>query len=177
LNVVASISGNTSDSDRTVKIVIDPSTTASPLEYSFPNTAVIKAGTFSTVIPVTVKKSSRLDDRTVKLVVKLESNEDFETSERSVYRFVWTNDVVRPSTWDSWMWRYFGNYSKVKHRLIISSNVPPYTDLELYNGPDYIIQYVTIRDNALLALSAYNAVNPPLKNEYGDVIGFCNGCR
>lgn len=182
LTLVAKIAGNLSTEDRTFKVEVDPAnTTANTAEYSLPSSFVVKAGQYFANIPIKVKKTARLDNISVKLGLKLASNENFELSERSKFKFVWTNDVTKPTSWESTHVYYLGKYSKVKHRLIIASQ--EFKDLNLldYNisGNSVFGAVIYIQAEASKALNAYNAAHPgsPLQSETGGAIGLCPTCN
>lgn len=177
LTLVARIAGNSTSYDRTFSIEVDPQrTTAAPSEYELPTSFIIEAGFFSANIPIKVKKTPRMDETSVKLGLRLVSNEEFEASERSKFSFVWSNDVIMPSNWGNFV-NYVGRYSKAKHRLILSST--PYKDLELITGGFEIYgDIIYIRDAAAKALAVYNAANPgnPMLNDEGHPIAICRQC-
>lgn len=183
LTLVVKIMGQTATVDRTFLLgVQDSGTTALPAEYELPASFVLKAGEILAHVPITVKKSGRIDSMNVKLIVNAVSNDFFETSELSTYRFVWSNDVVKPRSWESTFINYVGKYSKAKHRLMLAST--PYKDLNLidYNiSNDFNIfgTVIAIRDQSAKALKAFNEANPgkPLRNEEGNVIAICRNCE
>lgn len=181
LTLVAKIGGEVTDSDREFKVEVDAGkTTADPSEYVLPSSFVIKAGTVVSNIPITVKRSARIANRSVKLTLKTSANHNFEMGKKSAFTFIWTDDVVRPATWGTGFQFYLGNYSKVKHRLILSST--EYKDLNLIDANKDFALYDVIMYIASATLAAkndYNAAHPgaPLKNEFGDVIDICQDCK
>lgn len=181
LTLVARISGPIANVDRTYKVVVDPKgTTALPSEYQLPATFTIKAGKYVSNTPILIRKTPRMDNSNVTLVLRLESNENFQTSEKPSFKFVWTNDVTKPRTWDGTFVNYLGKYSKAKHRLVISST--EYKDLnkiEITTDFTIVGTILYIRDQSVLALNAYNLANPsaPLKNEENNNIAICRSCE
>ena len=175
VTLVAKIAGQVTDNDREFKLEVNPArTTAEPAEYTVPTTLVIKAGTVSSNIPVTLKRTARIASRSIRLSLRALRNDNFDVTANSVFNFVWTDDVVQPVGWTTFYW---GKYSKVKHRLLLTSTI--YTDLTVITNPaDYnAMMYAASR--ALDALNAYNAAHPgaPLLNESGQAIGICNNCN
>jgi len=172
LTLVGRAAGTVSDKDRVFKVEVDPSkTTADPSEYVLPANFMIKAGTVVTNIPIKLKRSARIANRSVRLSLKISRNENFDVGKKTSFNFVWTDDVVMPQNWTTYYW---GKYSKVKHRLMLAST--PYTDLNL--GTNYAAM-MYVASATLEALTAYNNAHPgnPLRNEFGAVIAICNGCE
>lgn len=181
LTLVAKVGGTVADKDREIKIEVDASkTTADPSEYALPSSFIIKAGTVVSNIPIILKRSVRIASRSVKLTLKTVSNTEFQLGQKSSFTFIWTDDVIRPSTWSNGFQFYLGNYSKVKHRLILSST--EYKDLNLIDASKNfdlydVIMYIASATRA--AKNDYNAANPgaPLKNEFGEIIDICADCK
>ena len=181
LTLVAKIGGAVTATDREFKLEVDAAkTTADPSEYALPASLIVKAGTAVSTVPITLKRSARIANRSVKLTLKAVANSNFQLGQKSSFTFIWTDDVVRPATWGNGFQFYLGNYSKVKHRLILSST--EYKDLNLLDASkDYAIYDVImyIASATLAAKNDYNAAHPgaPLKNEFGDVIDICADCK
>lgn len=181
LTLVARIAGPVSDIDRTFRIVVDSKgTTALPSEYQLPTTFTVKAGKYVSNTPIIIKKTPRMDNSNVTLVVRLEANENFQTSEKPTFKFVWTNDVTKPRTWDGTFVNYLGKYSKAKHRLVISSTEhKDLNKIEITTDFTIVGTILYIRDQSAAALNAYNLANPssPLKNEENNNIAICRNCE
>ena len=181
LTLVVKIGGTVTDKDREIKIVVDAGkTTADPSEYVLPSSFIIKAGTVVSNIPINLKRSARIANRSVKLTLKTLSNTEFQVGQKSSFTFIWTDDLIRPTTWDNGFQFYLGNYSKVKHRLIFSST--EYKDLNLIDASKNYDLYDVIMYIASATLASkndYNAAHPgaPLRNEFGEVIDICQDCK
>lgn len=172
LTLVGRVAGTISDKDRVFKVEVDPAkTTADASEYVLPSSFVIKAGTVVTNIPIKLKRSARIANRSVRLSLKISKNDNFDVGKKTAFNFVWTDDVVLPQNWTTFYW---GKYSKVKHRLMLAST--PYTDLNL--GTNYAAM-MYVASATIEALTAYNNAHPgaPLRNEFGAAIAICNGCE
>jgi len=181
LTLVVKLGGNVVDTDRNFKLEVDAAkTTADASEYTLPTSFTIKAGKVATNIPVTLKRSSRIADRSIKLTIKAVANENFQVGRKSSFTFIWTDDVVKPVTWTGSLQFALGNYSKVKHRLVLSST--EYKDLNLIDATKdnalYDVIYY-IASATLAKLNEYNTAHPgaPLRNEFGEVIEICGSCK
>lgn len=170
LSLYATIAGQLSDVDREFKIQIDPDlTTAEPSEYSIPSVFKIEAGKVSATIPITVKRSERIKDTSIKLALRVVENENFALIGNTQYQFVWTDDVLKPVNWSDIYWGY---YSKVKHRFFLVNT--DYDDLSLVTD---IASIMHAASQALKALTDYNNTHDePYKNEFGVPIGICKYC-
>ena len=123
--------------DRKYKVKVDESRTTAKegLHYkALEDEYVLPRDSFVSVLPVTVYcKDLLLDSVAVALQINLVPTEDFanETLDRQTVRICVSNFLQKPSLWDMIYGRkYFGPYSKVKHKLILQvcqlKDLPPY---------------------------------------------------
>lgn len=182
VTVLAQTMGDLSKQDRVFTIVVDTPTTALPEEYVLPGSFVIPADSFRTSFPVTIKRSARLTNSTVKLVLAVRENEFFlpgpvfkGTTAYSGPRFtiVWTEVLTQPAIWNSSMLYAVGRWSQVKHQAIIDV-----TGIRNYEGLNYSQTYA-IASVMLDWLNAYNASHPgqPLLDEKGQEVRICSQCN
>ncbi|MEJ2881676.1 DUF4843 domain-containing protein [Pedobacter sp. GR22-6] len=177
VSVIGTVMGAVATTDREFKLEIDAAkTTALPAEYVLPASFIVKAGSATARIPVTLKRSARIQNASIKLALKVAGNTNFEPAPKSTFSMVWTDELTKPTNWDgaNSVGFYFGKYSKVKHRLIVDAT--EYKNLAVLSGNYNALFYIASR--ALEDLTTYNAAHPgnPLKSEGGITIGICSSC-
>jgi hypothetical protein len=179
------IMGNASDKDRTVAIqTVADSTTATSQQYAIQPT-IVKAGAFTTEIPVQVKRTPGMKTTEVRIWLEIVRSDDFlpgipnttptATRAGGATRFlVKINDfLTKPSNWESVLSNYFGTYSQVKYKFII--DVTGRTEFPI-SGPEMISpsQFLFYKKLCREELEVYNANNGPLKDEFGLFVTFPN---
>lgn len=116
------LTGRTASVDREFKVESDPKvTTAIPgQDFDF-GKCVIKAGSFKGVFPLILRKTKDLETIRKIVAFKIVANDAFEvgigTQLKSKVAFF--NFMVKPVDWELRMARFFGAYSKEKHRFIL----------------------------------------------------------
>lgn len=117
------VMGTTADNDRTaaVKVVADK-TTASASDYEMPLSITIPAGSAKGTLPITLKRSTALQEKAVRLYIEIEPNNDFQTgvNEQNHFTLIWNDVLTRPTNWDD-LEEFFGTYSDVKYRFMIQN--------------------------------------------------------
>lgn len=131
------IAGYTTGYDRSFKVRVNEELTTAkagihykPLADSY----TLPRESFTAVLPVTVYcKDLLLDSVAVGLQIDIVPSDDFAnaTLDRQTVRISVSNFLQKPSMWDAVYGRkYFGTYSKVKHKLILQvcrlEELPPY---------------------------------------------------
>lgn len=116
-------------------------------------------------LQIKVKKTAKLDESSLCIVLRLCSNEHFAETpiNGDTYRIVMSNILVEPVGWP------FGEYSRIKHQFVIKVTGVA-TDYDKWNTSDRI--YYTSMLNQ--ALYEYNKEHPgkPLRDENGLPVTF-----
>lgn len=132
-----SFAGRPIEEDMDYEISIDPETTASASDYTFDAKRVWKAFHHCDTIKVTLNKTASLDSKTVRLVLRVKTNDNFQVGPVSnqIYRVIFTSMAVQPSWWNAQVAKeYLGVYSAAKyHELIVATGV---SDLEGKNAQE-----------------------------------------
>lgn len=146
------ITGRVASFDREVKveIIASETTAAKGVDFDF-GSSVVKAGASKGTIELLLKKTAALDKEVKTLAFRIVSSEHFGPGiEKQVTRKVnFFNFMVKPSTWDTRMRTYFGEYSIMKHKFILyhlgipeinitSGSTPPDPEKYLYNATSFI---------------------------------------
>lgn len=113
------------DKDRKFKIVVDneKTTARSGIDYvPLDNEYTLASGQYHLNVPLTLLYTAALDQTAVKLTLKLQELSDFATGipYRQQVLIIATNQLPDIPMWDRYYSSYFGDYSKVKHRHILS---------------------------------------------------------
>lgn len=128
------IAGKTTSRDRQITLtVVDTATTATAgthyklLDYHLPKDS------FNTNLGIVLYRTADLQDTVVQLTVQLQPNSDFPVQVKdttsangrlvtdNVYRIRFSDQLIKPTNWDSFLVYLFGTYSKVKYRFIIEA--------------------------------------------------------
>jgi hypothetical protein len=180
LNVRAS--GNTTDRDRNINLVadIEGTTAVKDQHYKFLNNIMPK-GNFDTRLGVVLLRDASLLNSSVALNLRLQPSEDFPVLMkdtimgdgryygRNKVKIIFTDRLLKPDNWDSYLINFFGAYSNVKFRFItgvlgvssFSTSGP-----NPVNFPRMQFYQNTVR-NALLE---YTTTNGPLIDENNNVV-------
>lgn len=143
----------------------------------------VKADSLFGYIPVVLFRTDDIKDSAVNLNLGIADTKDFKrgVGEDSVITISWSDNVVKPSNWDALIGLsyYFGTYSTVKWRFIISvtgvDNFPLQQSGRIPPAPGEYTNAGMLDINALLktALNAYNATHQPaLTDERGQLVTF-----
>lgn len=120
-----SFAGNEITEDISYRLVVDETlTTAQPGNYDMEENFLWKAGLFQDTAYVTLLKSDVLDDKEVRLVLRLEENENFQLGpkDRLEYRIIFSSIVSQPEWWNTNVVNhYLGSYSKAKFQEFIKA--------------------------------------------------------
>lgn len=199
--VAVQLLGAPAGKDRTFKLVISPAeSTALPSEYQLPDSFVLPADKSVTNIPVVLKRSDRLTASEICITLHLISTPEFmidsdkfqTAGERTSFRIFWSDILTKPVWWGAnSALQSIGKYSRVKHRFILDAlRITPF-ELENFLTIDPVTGRILAVNNSSLVttlsnpvfflkfLDTYNAANPgnPLRNEFGEEIGFCSTCN
>ena len=123
LPVAVKIAGQDADRDLTYKIYVDEElSTAETKHYTLPEKTVIRQGFYHDTCYIRLNKTSDLDSKKVRLVIRLETTSDLAVGklENSVAIIQFSNTVDRPEWWDSNVEQYYlGTYSQKKFVLFL----------------------------------------------------------
>ncbi len=169
------IQGRTADYDRSVMLAVnDALTTATTSDYTFPSEVVIPAGEPSTTFGITVKRSEKLQEESIRLSVELVAGGDLDPGCEgyTTLTIVWNDMISKPTNWDSLLTEFFGTYSEVKYRFIISTlGISEFTYGE--SGGMTWGQMWNYHLEMCAALDEYNETHPEaMKDENGATISF-----
>lgn len=114
------IMGKAADHDRTVSFMADESKTNMPAVNYLLLPAVIKANTYTGLLPIKVIKSPELKNKEYRLWVKIISSKDFQpgVSNQVTFLLKLNNFLSKPASWSDYV---FGKYSAVKYSLVIKA--------------------------------------------------------
>lgn len=176
------ITGNPASYNRVINLLpVEAGTTAVPnvhyklLPYTMPQNS------FQTNVGVVLIRDASLRDTSFTLTLSIRPNEDFPVLmkdtlmadgayyDRNRIKIVFTDRLIKPANWDTYLIIFFGAYSDTKFRFIASvlgvSSFPT-TGANAVGYPTMQYYQNTVR-NALLA---YNAANGPLIDEHGNPV-------
>lgn len=173
MNIDVLIMGNVADYDRTAAIqVVADKTTASQDEYSLPLTVVVPAGETKGTLPITLKRSSALQEKAVRLCIEVVASDDFQpgVNEQKRFTLIWSDVISRPSNWDD-LEEFFGTYSNTKYRFMIE-NAGGISGFDADTMSWAQLQSYKIKFQN--ALNDYNDSHPgnPLRDEDGVLVTF-----
>ena len=127
LEIPLEIAGYQANHDRTFKVKVNHELTTAQegLHYkAIQEEQILPKNSFTTVLPITLYyKDKTLDNQSVSLQLDIIPNENFrnETIDRQTVCIKISNYLPKPKYWDMiYGPNYFGEYSKVKHKLILS---------------------------------------------------------
>lgn len=125
------ISGGVTDHDRVINLVADPSgTTAVQDKHYKLLDYVLPKGSFTTQLGVVLLRDASLLEESVVLDLHLQPSADFGTLMKdtlmadgrfystSKVKIIFTDRLLKPDNWDSYLLTFFGPYSNVKFRFI-----------------------------------------------------------
>lgn len=118
--VVKSSGFSTQDEEYKIVVLNEYSTAIEGEDFKLPTNFIFKGGATSDTCYVKLHYSSKLDDSKVRIVLQLESQNNFESGP-SAYQtaVIWFhNNIVKPNWWTSSVTSYYlGDYSEKKYRL------------------------------------------------------------
>jgi hypothetical protein len=164
------IMGRPAPHNRIVNIgAVAENTTAASVQYVLPAQVTLPANTFSTTFPVTLKRTADLQDATVRLQIRILDSDDFKVGAVEYSRLLikWNDILDRPTNWAMFE-EFFGTFSMVKYRFMLSNGVPELTEFMSWGQ---LMSYRVMLQNLL---DEYNAANPgnPLRDENNQLITF-----
>lgn len=166
------IIGNSAPIDREINLVVrDGATAKSGYHYKLGPT-VVKANQFTAEVPVYVYRKAGLKDSTVQVIFDIKESADLKQGypSRLRYKLTITDILKKPTIWDSAWKTYFGEYSEVKFRFLLS--VTGRTD---WNSFPYPGDSRFLAGRARNALLEYNQTHDkPLTDENGQEVFFPN---
>jgi len=152
--------------------IVAANTTATSAHYSLSTQITIPANAYSAPFPITLIRTADLEERTVRLLVRVRENEDFGVGvlEQRQLLLQWNDILSMPPNWDVRYREFFGEWSAVKHRFMIDNGFPGLIEADALLWAQLMNFQILFRT----ALDAYNAVNPgnPLRDENGILITF-----
>lgn len=171
------VQGRTVDYDRVIRLQVNElKTTASPTDYEFSSEVILKAGEATVFFPIVLHRTEAMQQNDVRLCIEIAPSSDLQpgVSAFSSLTLAWNDKVTRPANWAD-LEEFFGVYSEVKYRFIISVlNVTlfPYGEASEFTWGVMYNYKLKMRT----ALEAYNAnpENSPMTDENGAVISFPN---
>ncbi|MGN6421344.1 MAG: DUF4843 domain-containing protein [Pseudobacter sp.] len=176
------VSGDVADKDRPVNLVADNAGTTAEKDkhYKLLNN-VIPKGSFTARLGVVLLRDASLQNNSVALNLRLQPSEDFPVLMkdtlmddgryygRNKVKIIFTDRLLKPDNWESYLITFFGAYSNVKFRFItgvLGVSSFSTTGPKPVNYPRMQFYQNTVR-NALLE---YTTANGPLIDENNNVV-------
>ena len=173
MDIDVCVMGPVANHDRTANVaIVESQSTATSDLYVLPTSVVVKAGESKGVLTIIMKRSALLQEKSVKLYIKVQPSDDFAVgvNEENHIIVIWNDMVSKPTNWDD-LEEFFGEYSTTKYRFMIANaggitgfdtDVMSWAELQSYN-----IKFVN-------ALNKFNEEHPdaPLRDENGVLVTF-----
>ena len=171
-DVTVYVMGEASDADRTAEFETDPAlSTAEAKMYTFPESVIIPAGSYSATLPVEVKRTEELQSTQVRLYIQVKENADFGVgvNEQNHLLLKWSDILSKPNNWDD-LEEFFGVYSLTKYRFIVDVLNRGSFDTDVLSWAQMKNYQIQLAE----AVRLYNEEHPgdPLTNEDGNLITF-----
>lgn len=118
--IVVNSSGFSNQDEEYKIVVMDEYTTAVFSDYEIPDKLIFKAGAIKDTCYIKLKYSSKLDANKVRVVIKLENNENFmEGESTNQVAIIWFHNIIsQPDWWTAAVTSYYlGTYSDLKYSL------------------------------------------------------------
>ncbi|NQX38028.1 protein of unknown function [Pedobacter steynii] len=181
------VTGRAVNRDREFKVaaIAEESSAVQGIDFDF-GKGIIKAGEFKGVFKLILRKTKDLETIRKKVSFKIIASEDFQPglSKQLKCKVAFFNFMVKPIDWDTKMLRYFGTYSKAKHRFILYQlgfpeiNFAATTALEdptryIFSGVKFAYFQLKLRsvlddlNSRILKPAADDPFTYPLKDENG----------
>ncbi len=185
LNVIANLTGEAVDKDRTFKLEVVADETNVPADAYQLGSFVLPANAYKATVPVKVqRKVSSLDltKETAKLTLKVVATDDLGVSvgDCSTYKLVWCDYLIQPSSWSNISY-YIGPFSQARYKFII--DFTGYTDFTEFNGDYNRIIWFQGYLKSLLRQYNEDPANAgreegwPYKNDNGEDLEFGDGLK
>jgi len=172
LPVTVVLMGTAATTDRIVNIVaVDEFTTAGATHYQLPVQIVLPANRYSVTLPVTLKRTSDLQNVGVRLFIRVAESPDFKAGvkERDHLLVKWNDILSRPNNWDELV-EFFGTFSLVKYRFMLNNIGVSEFSAQTMTWAQLMNYRIILRT----ALNEYNDAHPgnPLRDENGQYVSF-----
>lgn len=124
MNVIVTLTGNTSDKDRAFKLdVVSEETNVSAADYEIGST-ILPAGKRSVTVPVKIKRNITDVDITkgnAKLTLTVGSTDELAAGivEKNKFSIVWCDYLVKPDWWDAYIDYYVGAFTQARYKFIL----------------------------------------------------------
>lgn len=124
INLIVTLTGNTSDNDRPFKLdVVSEETNVSASDYEIGST-ILPAGMRVVTVPVKIKRNITDVDITknlAKLTLKVASTDQLIAGieERNQFSIVWCDYLIRPDWWDGTIDYYIGAFTQARYKFIL----------------------------------------------------------
>lgn len=152
---IAVQSSGYSTQDAEFKIsVMEEYTTAETSDYALPDKYIFRGGIERDTIYVRFNYSPKLDDEKIRLVIRLDSNENFSQGpSTNIVAVIWVhNNIVKPAWWTSSVSSYYlGPYTDEKYREFLNVVKVDLTDADNSTIRNYALifkQYLAARKAA-----------------------------
>lgn len=125
-------------------------------EYQLETEQVFHKGKYEDQVKVTLKKSARMDNQTVKLILRIEANENFGQANYLDYKIVeslnatitFDNKISKPTWWDDdIVINYLGEWTSAKYRYFIQSCNGEVYDLSELSGTQKMELAIKFKDD------------------------------
>lgn len=165
------ITGQASDKDRKVNIVLGDGSTAQKGKHFNIAEAIIKAGTYDVKVPVYILRSPDEKDSIFVAWFNIAASDDFKPGYNSdlTYKIGITDQLIRPADWSGITELFYGAYSKVKHQFMVSRLGT--TAITISTGAQFS-EIMSILQKMRVELVKYEAQNGPLIDENGVRVTF-----
>lgn len=171
------IMGSAVDRDRVIKVIVSPTSTAKEGYHFDFGPLIMPANEYQTQIPVFLYRKPGLKDSIVHLELAVGTSVDFKPGyedkvrgsafDRLHYKISFTDQVLKPRNWDSYLVNYFGEYSKTKFEFMIRKTGKSEWERAIF--PQDLNFYIQTVKRELLE---YEKVNGPMLDENGNRISF-----
>jgi len=182
IRLAVRVAGRTADHDRAIDLsAAGAGTTAvEGVHYKLLH-YVMPKDSFQTMLGVVLLRDPSLLDTAVVLNLQLKSSSDFPVTmkdtimddgkfyTKSSLKVIFTDRLIKPNNWDSYLVTFFGAYSKVKFRFItdvIGVSAFPNAGPGRITFPQMQYYQNVVRN----ALVDYNAAHGPLIDENGNAV-------
>jgi hypothetical protein len=163
------IIGNSAPKDRIINLVARTGATAKAGYHYKLGPAVVKANEFAATVPVYIYRKAGLKDSTVAVIFDIKENENFKQGfpDQLSYKLTISDILTKPTRWETTWKSYFGEYSEVKFRFLLT--VTGRTDWDSNPNPQ---DSRFLSQRARTALLEYNQQYGPLIDENGAQVSF-----
>lgn len=170
------IIGKVAAADRKVNLKVNEgkSTAVPGTHYQLSTQLTIPAGEREVFCPIVLKRAPELEGKSVRLHIEVVASDEIGVgvNEWNALTIVWNDMISKPLNWEN-LTEFFGEYSEIKYRFIISTlGITQFTygdsgGMSWGEMNNYRLMMIT-------ALNAYNEANPshPLTDENNQLVSF-----